>query len=60
MHCTSPVTLTGRLHFLDALRGLAALSVMFFHFFALGVSPVHDQLAAGVPAWTAGILQHMY
>ncbi len=56
----APVALTGRLHFLDALRGLAAVSVMLFHFFALGVSPVHDQLATTVPAWIAWIWQHLF
>ncbi len=56
----SPVRLSGRLHFLDALRGLAALSVMFFHFFARGVSPLHDELAASLPARIGAILAHMF
>jgi len=44
---------------LDALRGLAAMAVMLFHFFAKGVSPMHDQLATSVPAWIVQILQKM-
>jgi peptidoglycan/LPS O-acetylase OafA/YrhL len=60
LRCAPPVALTGRLHFLDALRGLAALAVMLFHFFALGVSPVHDRLAAGMPLWIAWLFQHLY
>src|SRR5207247_2725414 len=56
----SPVTISGRLHFLDVLRGLAALSVMLFHFFAEGVSPIHQELADSLPAWMARIIQQMY
>lgn len=54
------MTLTGRLHFLDALRGLAALAVMFFHFFAPGVSPIHAPLAASLPGWLAQVVAHLF
>lgn len=60
MRDSTPIMLSGRLHFLDALRGLAAMSVMLFHFFVVGVSPVHEPLAAALPAWVAGVIQQMF
>jgi peptidoglycan/LPS O-acetylase OafA/YrhL len=55
-----PLTLSGRLHFLDSLRGLAALAVVLFHFYAPGVSPIHGILAGSSPAWVDWVLQHLY
>jgi len=60
MFYRSPVALSGRLHFLDALRGLAAMAVMFFHFFAQGVSPLHGELAGGLPSWLTQTIGHMF
>jgi len=51
--------LPGRLHFLDALRGLAALGVMLFHFAAKSVSPLHDPLVASLPGWISWPILHM-
>lgn len=51
---------SGRMHFLDALRGLAALSVMVYHFYSEKVSPIHDQLAAKLPDFVGSIASHMY
>jgi peptidoglycan/LPS O-acetylase OafA/YrhL len=48
------------LHFLDALRGLAALGVVLFHFYARGVSPLHDLLASSSPAWLDWLFEHLY
>ncbi len=60
MRSAATTTLNGRLHCLDALRGLAAVSVMVFHFFAVGVSPVHEQLAAQLPGWIGWVVGHLY
>lgn len=49
-----------RLHFLDALRGLAAACVMVFHFYSGSVSPIHSELAASLPIWTDQLISHMY
>src|SRR5262245_38603017 len=56
----SSLKISGRLHFLDALRGLAAVAVMLFHFFHKGVSPLHERLAASLPAWMSHTLSSMY
>jgi peptidoglycan/LPS O-acetylase OafA/YrhL len=60
MRYSSPIILTGRLHFLDAMRGLAAVSVMIFHMYSQSVSPIHHELASSIPAWTGLIVQEMY
>jgi peptidoglycan/LPS O-acetylase OafA/YrhL len=49
-----------RLNFLESLRGLAAVAVMLFHFFAAGVSPIHGPLAASLPAWGGAVLEHLF
>ena len=36
------------------------MSVMLFHFFAPGVSPIHDELAASMPTSMTRIIQEMY
>jgi peptidoglycan/LPS O-acetylase OafA/YrhL len=50
--------LQGRFVFLDALRGLAAVAVVFFHFFNHWVSPIHDALAVALPRWVQVVLEH--
>jgi peptidoglycan/LPS O-acetylase OafA/YrhL len=60
LHRLPPLTLSGRLHFLDSLRGLAALGVVFFHFYAPGVSPIHPILGGSSPSWVDWVLRHLY
>ena len=50
--------LQGRFPFLDGLRAFAAVAVMLFHFFNHWVSPIHDPLAAILPARTQFFLEH--
>jgi peptidoglycan/LPS O-acetylase OafA/YrhL len=52
------IDLRGRFVFLDGLRGLAAVAVMFFHFFNHWVSPIHDSLAAMLPRSAQVALEH--
>ncbi len=54
----SLVNLQGRFPFLDGLRALAAVAVMFFHFFNHWVSPIHNSLAAILPRGVQFILMH--
>lgn len=48
--------LSGRFHFLDALRGIAACAVAFFHFFTPDVSPLHATLADTLPDWIEALI----
>jgi peptidoglycan/LPS O-acetylase OafA/YrhL len=49
-----------RLHFLDVLRGIAALAVVLFHFYSVAVSPIHKELASSLPAIVDWICEHLY
>jgi peptidoglycan/LPS O-acetylase OafA/YrhL len=49
----------GRFAFLDALRGIAAVAVMLFHFNNEWVSPIHRQFAALLPDWVLIIWRHL-
>ncbi|NBV85029.1 MAG: acyltransferase [Verrucomicrobia bacterium] len=51
--------LSGRLHFLDAIRGIAAFSVMLFHFYSELVSPLHKQLESSIPSWLGGCIDSL-
>lgn len=52
--------LSGRLNFLDALRGVAAFSVMLFHFYVPSVSAVHSELSMIFPAAMGRVFEKMY
>jgi len=56
----SAADLSGRLNFLDALRGMAAFSVMLFHFYVPSVSPVHAELSAVFPSAVGRVFEQMY
>ena len=56
----SAADLSGRLIFLDSLRGMAAISVMLFHFYVPSVSAIHSELAVAFPAAVGWVFERMY